>query len=132
MLLQVGLGFFDFLRDCFLTFFSFQLVDDLLSLSLKTHRSGLLDYSVEVDGSGSQTSIGRILLRLTPPLHADPVTTQTITTLKLVHDPLAGAEESAILSSIYLTIPIGPLLDVSGASRFTVGQWACLPLLPHG
>lgn len=72
------------------------------------------------------------MLRLIPPLHIDLDSLQAATTLELTHDPLPGTEESAVLAPGYLTIPIGSVLDVHGIFEFTVGQWACLPLLPQG
>ncbi|VDM31023.1 unnamed protein product [Hydatigera taeniaeformis] len=108
------------------------VAEDLLSLRLNKHRSGLLDYSIVSGGSSSYSPIGRLMLRLTPPLHTDLSSLQAATTLELVHDPPPRADESAILAPSYLTFPIGPVLDVHGTREFIVGQWACLPLLPQG
>ncbi|VDK33572.1 unnamed protein product [Taenia asiatica] len=108
------------------------VAEDLLSIRLSKHRSGLLDYSVESGGTGSHSPVGRLMLQLIPPLHTDLSSLQAATTLELTHDPLPGTEESAALAPGYLTIPIGSVLDVHGILEFTVGQWACLPLLPQG
>ncbi|VDL46858.1 unnamed protein product [Hymenolepis diminuta] len=102
--------------------------ESLLSFQLQAHRSSLLDFSI--DSNAGQIG-GQLLLRLTPPLHANiDSPTQSATTLKMIHDANNGA--STQLAQSYLTVPIGPLLTINGVSEFTVGQWACLPSLPQG
>ncbi|VDD77801.1 unnamed protein product [Mesocestoides corti] len=108
------------------------VAEEFLSFRIRAHRSNLLDYSVVSDGSGSHHPLGRLMLRLTPPLHADLTTLQSATTIQLTYSNSLMADETTILAPSYLTIPTGPPLDVCGNSELTVGQWACLPILPQG